>query len=127
MAVERDEKGHLKPGSVLNPNGRKPKGQALAEVLRAMGAEPLPTDEGTTHQQHWWGAVAHALDLLAEEISTGAPKPSQLSAFKVLMEMWHERAYGKPPQPLQHSGDTDNPAPIVVKGWPERPEEAKDE
>ena len=83
----------------INRKGRKPRGETLAEVLRELGGETLQ-DTNITHERHWWQAVAHALDLLAEGIASGSFKASELSAFKVLMEMWHDRAYGKPTTPI---------------------------
>jgi len=96
-----------------NLKGRPRKEDTLRELLQSISGECI-TDTSTTHEEHWWRAVAHALDLLAEGISSGSFQASELSGFKVLMELWHDRAHGKPAQTL--AGDPDRPLGITVAG-----------
>jgi len=78
-----------------------------------MELDPIPTDK-TSHRDHWWGNIRTALDLLAEQIGTGSFSSLQLSAFTTLLDLWTNRAHGKPPQPLADS-EGNAMAPLYVR------------
>ncbi len=92
--VQRDEQGHLLPGSRLNPSGR-PKGSVslVTEIQRKLAENPERVD-----------AIVGNLLTLAEDGDHKA-----LHAIRTLLE----RVDG--PVPVKLQGDEDNPVPIKLR------------